>query len=114
MLSFNYCQIFSTSAQGGSPGFPDRTLEMNTLTIMDQAFLTAVSPDHSSPTLRLRVNESFTVLAGGLLKCKWLYITANTIAIESSGKVSVLGTGHSPKQGTGSTAGNLHSINCFN
>ena len=72
---------------------------------MDQATLTASSSDSSSPTLRLKVNESLTVLAGGLLKCKWLDVTAEKITIESSGVVSAVGTGNPPKQGSGSTSG---------
>ena len=81
-------------------------MQMNTLSVMDQAILTAISNDSSSPTLRLKVNESLTVLAGGLLKCKWLDVAAKLITIESSGTVSVQGTGNSPKQGSGSTSGN--------
>lgn len=78
---------------------------MKTLSIMDQATLTASSSDSNSATLRLKVNESLTVLAGGLLNCKWLDVMARKVTVESSGAISADGTGSAPKQGIGSTSG---------
>lgn len=82
---------------------------MKTLTIMDQAILTGRSTVISSVSLRLKVNESLSVLAGGLLQCKWLEVVAKTITVESSGSISAVGFGSPPKHGSGSTSGTI----CF-
>lgn len=78
---------------------------MNTLSILDQAFLTASSTDFDNPTLQLRVNNTFSVLAGGLLKCKWLAVVAGNINIKSSGILSAEGEGHKPMKGKGLSSG---------
>lgn len=81
------------------------TLTMRTLTIMNEALMTALSTNGTSPTLRLNVSETFSVLAGGLVTGKWLDITADHVNIESSGKTSADGLGMEIRSGPGSSSG---------
>lgn len=81
------------------------SLEMNTLSILDQAVLTAISTDFYNPSLQLRVNNTFSVLPGGLVTCKWLVVTAGNINIKSSGILTAEGGGNKPMKGKGFSSG---------
>lgn len=81
------------------------TLKIRMLTIMNEAILTAKSTNVSSPTLRLNVTETFSVLAGGEVNGKWLEIIAQHVNIESSGKASADGLGMRKRSGSGSSSG---------
>lgn len=72
---------------------------------MDQGRLTAKSTDSSYATLTLKVNESLSILAGGVLQCSWLVVESKTISVESSGSVSADGSGNPPTTGIGATSG---------
>jgi hypothetical protein len=72
---------------------------------MNKAKLTGSSNDHLSYSLRLSVNKTFAVLAGGLVKGQWLDITADHVNIESSGVTSADGLGFGIRVGPGSSSG---------
>jgi len=82
---------------------------------MDKGKLTAKSADSNVVTLSLKVNETLSILAGGVLQCKWLMVDSKDIRVESSGTVSADGSGNRPTQGIGGTSGTFIVIDneCF-
>ena len=94
-----------TYAQGHTEGYDGRTFHLNSMTIMNGAKLTAADTTPDCPTLTLLLNSSLRVMAGGLVRGKWLDISTGDIDVEASAVISADGLGHGIRTGPGSSSG---------
>lgn len=91
--------------QGHTEGFSKKTINLNSLTIMNGAKLTAADTVTSAPTVNVLLYESLRVMAGGLIQGKWVNISAGDIEVEASGVITAEKQGFAAKIGPGRPSG---------
>ena len=103
--AYGITYLTSCFVQGQTEGFSKKTINLNSLTIMNGAKLTAADTDTSSPTVNVLLHESLRVMAGGLIQGKWINISAGDIEVEASGVVTAEKQGFAAKIGPGRPSG---------